>query len=194
MKNQIGIFYNQTCVIRILKYVNSIFYIVFFLFFISLDCMLNFTNSYLWMKFDATLQHNNEQSESAAVCTYDHFSIMEGRCRATLLWSLPKKWVFPEYNSLGDWLEPQSNWVRTPVALLRSLSYKYFGNCSQRLKKKCTESPRQWCSWGPYKFRVFQHHTCSPKWPCQNFCSSRRTCSKNTPSMQKHTVHTKEKN
>ena len=56
--------------------------------------------------------------------------------------------------------------------------------------KKCTESPRQWCSWGPYKFRVFKHHTCSPKWPYLNYCSSRRSCRKNTPSMQNHTVHT----
>ena len=56
--------------------------------------------------------------------------------------------------------------------------------------KKCTESPRQWYSWSPYKFRVFHHHTCSPKWPYRKYCSSRRSCRKNTPSMQNHTVHT----
>ena len=31
---------------------------------------------------------------------------------------------------------------------------------------------------GPYKFRVFQHHTCSPKRPYRNYYSSWRSCSK----------------
>ena len=36
--------------------------------------------------------------------------------------------------------------------------------------------------------------TCSPKWPYWNYCSSRRSCSKNTSSMQNHTVHTSKGN
>ena len=49
-------------------------------------------------------------------------------------------------------------------------------NCSRTLKE-CTRLPRQWCSWGPYKFWVFQHHTCSPNWPYRNYYSGRRSCS-----------------
>ena len=40
--------------------------------------------------------------------------------------------------------------------------------------RECAGSPRQWCSWDPYYFRVFQNHNCSLKRPYRN----NHSCSK----------------
>ena len=50
-------------------------------------------------------------------------------------------------------------------------------NCNHTLKE-CAGSPRQWCSWGPYVFWVFQHHSCSFKWLYRNYYSDRRSSHK----------------
>ena len=59
---------------------------------------------------------------------------------------------------------------------LLTLSYGQDTNCifcSHTLKKVCRIASSVMFL-GPLKFRVFQHHTCSPKWPYRNYCSSRR--------------------
>ena len=43
-----------------------------------------------------------------------------------------------------------------------------------------------------YEFRFFQHHTCPPKRPYLNYCSGRRSCSKNfTKHAKSHSSHVK---
>ena len=59
----------------------------------------------------------------------------------------------------------------------------------------CAGSPRQWCSWGPYKFRVFQHHTRTPKRPYRNYGSGRRSFNKMFAKHAKpHSTHPKNQN
>ena len=64
--------------------------------------------------------------------------------------------------------------------------------CNHTLKE-CTGLPRQWCSWALYKFSIFRHNTCSPKWPYQNYYSGRRSCSTKVCQVCKTTQHTPEK-